>query len=160
MKSAKVIISKPDILKVGIPYTQLLKMGIMQGGAYFPLGNPKDNYFGVKASLTSWPQAWLLTDKMGWIQWWENYGLGRRIPEDVTQIARWQSFGRRHLYGLFSACKRDNTTIDNGKHWLKCKQALLHWGILATDANTHRAFCADLIEKESKTTIDSILGNN
>lgn len=138
---------KPNIA-IATPYTTLIEMGIMQGGAYFPDGDPKDNFFGVKASLAAWPSYWLMTDKKGWLQWWEKYCQGRRLSEeDEMQIERWQNFGRRHLYGLYLACVRDNTTIRNRKHWAKAKQALLHWGINAEDPNVYTEFCGDLLLK-------------
>lgn len=144
-------------IELAIPYTKLTAMGIMKGGAYFPNEDPKGNYFGVKASLSKWPAKWIMTDKMGWLQWWERYCQGRRLPEDIIQIARWQNFGRRHLYGIFTACKAENKTISDIKHWTKAKQALLHWGILATNATYYHEFCGDLLYKENQQIVDKIL---
>ena len=49
------------------------------------------------ASMKSWPAKWLDDqDSMGWLQWYEAYGNGRRSDTDEAQINRWKSFKRRH----------------------------------------------------------------
>lgn len=71
------------------------------------------------ASLGEWKPEWVTEhDPKGWLEWYQNYNSGRRIPEeDTRQIKRWASFKARHG-GPFMA----NPTPRRG--W-----ALQHWAI-------------------------------
>lgn len=71
------------------------------------------------ASLGEWKPEWVTEhDPKGWLEWYQNYNSGRRIPEeDARQIKRWASFKARHG-GPFMA----NPTPRRG--W-----ALQHWAI-------------------------------
>ena len=50
------------------------------------------------ASLGEWKPEWVTEhDPKGWLEWYQNYNSGRRIPEeDTRQIKRWTSFKARH----------------------------------------------------------------
>jgi hypothetical protein len=50
------------------------------------------------ASLGEWKPEWVTEhDPKGWLEWYQNYNSGRRIPdEDERQIKRWRSFKARH----------------------------------------------------------------
>lgn len=49
------------------------------------------------ASMAAWPDHWLNDeDPTGWIEWYEKYTRGRRIPDDDRQIMRWKRFKRLH----------------------------------------------------------------
>jgi superfamily II DNA or RNA helicase len=50
------------------------------------------------ASLGEWKPEWVTEhDPKGWLEWYQNYNAGRRIPdEDMRQIKRWASFKARH----------------------------------------------------------------
>jgi hypothetical protein len=50
------------------------------------------------ASLGEWKPEWVTEhDPKGWLEWYQNYNSGRRIPEeDTRQIKRWASFKARH----------------------------------------------------------------
>ena len=71
------------------------------------------------ASLGEWKPEWVTEhDPKGWLEWYQNYNSGRRIPdEDARQIKRWASFKARHG-GPFS---KDPTPR---RGW-----ALRHWAI-------------------------------
>lgn len=135
-----------EIKAIAISADEMLKMGVFAGTLYFPKKTASDNFYGVIASLKSWPAAWIGVDKMGWFDWWKQYCKGRRLPEeDARQIARWQNFGRRHLNGFFQACLRENKTLDDVEFWAKSKQAMLHWGIDVRNPVVYREFIPDKI---------------
>lgn len=71
------------------------------------------------ASLGEWKPEWVTEhDPKGWLEWYQNYNSGRRIPdEDARQIKRWASFKARHGGPFMS-----NPTPRRG--W-----ALQHWAI-------------------------------
>lgn len=71
------------------------------------------------ASLGEWKPEWVTEhDPKGWLEWYQNYNSGRRIPdEDMRQIRRWANFKSRHG-GPFVT----NPTARRG--W-----ALRHWAI-------------------------------
>ena len=49
------------------------------------------------ASMASWPEHWLNDeDPSGWLEWYDKYSQGRRIPDDERQIMRWRRFKRLH----------------------------------------------------------------
>jgi superfamily II DNA or RNA helicase len=50
------------------------------------------------ASLGEWKPEWVTEhDPKGWLEWYQNYNSGRRLPdEDARQIKRWASFKARH----------------------------------------------------------------
>jgi lysozyme family protein len=50
------------------------------------------------ASMDKWPEEWLHPeDPGGWLEWYEKYSKGRRLPEeDERQIKRWLGMKRRH----------------------------------------------------------------
>lgn len=137
---------------------EMLEMGIF-GGKYFndikkdfpsewfenakmvKLGDPSDitlNYFKVISSqkLSQWQEKkWIMTDDHGWVQWYFNYYLGRRLPgEDEIQIQRWKSVIARHTGQIKS--EKDLTP--------KRGQALLHWSWDYRDKPTSEIFKKNL----------------
>ena len=84
--------------------------------------NPSINFYGVKSrlSLSHWKEnGWISEyDPLGWFEWYCNYYMGRRCPDDDRQIKRWISVVARHGAQVTQASK-------NGG--LKQKQALLQW---------------------------------
>ncbi|MGL5749032.1 MAG: hypothetical protein ACRCXT_00780 [Paraclostridium sp.] len=88
-------------------------------------GNKPDyslNLYKIKSglSLSEWENnKWILTDNLGWFEWYCNYYLGRRLPEDEVQINRWRNFCNR-----FSASIHSN---NKDTHNDALKQALLQW---------------------------------
>lgn len=50
------------------------------------------------ASQGEWKPEWVTEhDPKGWLEWYQNYNAGRRIPdEDMRQIKRWANFKSRH----------------------------------------------------------------
>lgn len=131
---------------LAVPATKLVAMGVLAGTKYFPKNTAKDNYYGIIASMKTWPAAWIVVDKLGWFEWWQEYCNGRRLEqEDQRQIARWQNFGRRHLNGFFQACLRENKTLEDREFWIRSKQAMLHWGIDVNNPAVYHAFLRDKI---------------
>lgn len=85
------------------------------------------NYYGVKSRkpLSYWKeQGWINEkyDPLGWFQWYCNYYIGRRTPDDQRQINRWRSFIARHRAQVAKHC---SSTDKNCR--LVQKQALLQW---------------------------------
>lgn len=72
-----------------------------------------------EASMKEWPERWFFgPDKKGWLEWYERYYKGRRLPEvDRKQISRWKSFKARH-----GAQYKKNPTE-------RRKKALRNWAI-------------------------------
>jgi hypothetical protein len=87
--------------------------------------DPHQNCFGVNASqpLSVWrAKGWIHEeDPRGWFQWYCRYYAGRRGPDDLRQIRRWQAI-RRHVAQIRKHCVPGD---------LRCRrrqrQALLHW---------------------------------
>ena len=87
--------------------------------------DPRLNCFGVNASqpLSVWrAKGWIHEeDPRGWFQWYCRYYAGRRGPDDLRQIRRWQAI-RRHVAQIRKHCVPGD---------LRCRrrqrQALLHW---------------------------------
>ena len=87
--------------------------------------DPRLNCFGVNASqpLSVWrAKGWIdEEDPRGWFQWYCRYYAGRRGPDDLRQIRRWQAI-RRHVAQIRKHCVPGD---------LRCRrrqrQALLHW---------------------------------
>lgn len=105
------------------PASWFAKAKLMPRGA--TEGDPQLNYFRVHASqpLAVWRQkGWIhKDDPRGWFQWYCRYYLGRRHPDDVRQIKRWNAM-RRHIAQIKNSC-----TPGDGSCHTKQRQALLHW---------------------------------
>lgn len=132
---------KPDLSPL-----ELLELGIF-GGRYMrdcreefpkewfknakllPLGlsghDEKLNYFEVDASqpLSVWrKKGWIYPDDpRGWFQWYCRYYMGRRGPDDDSQIKRWKAMVR-HIAQIKKGCKSGDLNCRR-----KQRQALLHW---------------------------------
>jgi hypothetical protein len=85
---------------------------------------PEHNAFGVHSGLSraDWERAgWMRPeDPLGWFQWYCRWTLGRRIDDDVRQIARWCAYVRHTSRLLRNAA----TTPDSNPVG---RQSLLHW---------------------------------
>jgi superfamily II DNA or RNA helicase len=89
------------------------------------------------ASQGEWKPEWVTEhDPKGWLEWYQNYNSGRRIPdEDMRQIKRWASFKARHG-GPFAASPSPR------RGW-----ALRNWGINP----------AKLVAKEQRPVVENML---
>lgn len=84
------------------------------------------NKYKVKSrqSLKEWQKkGWIMTDKLGYWEWYIHYYEGRRLgEEDTKQIKRWKSFVARHQGQIVKA----GVTKDETKR-VKQRQGLLQW---------------------------------
>ena len=131
------------IFKPELTPEQMLQMGVF-GGKYmtdcqneFPGDwyknaklckthhNADLNFFKLNASqpLSVWrAKGWIHPDDpRGWFQWYCRYYLGRRHPDDIRQIKRWQAI-KRHIAQIKNNCQKDDWACRR-----KQRQALLHW---------------------------------
>ena len=85
------------------------------------------NYFGVDASLNTWPKKWIdkETAPEGWYQWYKGYSNGVRTEDDERQMRRWVNYKNRHLGSL----KKADPTLRDTSIQPRRRQALLNWGI-------------------------------
>ncbi len=92
--------------------------------------DPTLNCFGVNASqpLSWWvKKGWIYReDPRGWFQWYCRYYMGRRCPDDLRQIRRWQAM-IRHIAQIEKNCSRGDLNCRR-----KQRQALLHWAYNST----------------------------
>lgn len=140
---------RPDFAPYGTP-TQLLQAGVFGGEYFskvepewvrrvarrdrclaalvrynrLPERDATRNAFGVLAGKDErwWKQKnWISEhDPLGWFQWYINFYLGRRLPEeDDRQIKRWRSYGARH------GARLKNLGVKTG--YPRARQALLQW---------------------------------
>lgn len=136
--------------------SEMLKMGVF-GGLYlnsiaykYPpswfkdaklskdKSNPSLNYYGVGASMSlkDWQDHGWITehDPRGWFEWYCNYYLGRRIPEeDKRQIGRWYRTVSRHSKEIDLNCKLEDKLCRPVQ-----RQALLHWAWDSTSKPLYR----------------------
>jgi hypothetical protein len=95
------------------------------------------NRYGVKVGTTLefWEHKhWISKyDPYGWVQWYCNFFLGRRCPDDERQINRWlQTAGPNSRFRIWLV----NQSIKKKCKWNddncvpRIKQTLIHWGYL------------------------------
>lgn len=113
---------KPDLTP-----EQMEALGVLiHKGSQYKDGDPKENFFGVRASMDAWPDKWHNEEHpQGWFQWYKGYAAGKRTADDERQIKRWISFKARHLAQL----KKADPTLTDLSIQPKRRQALLNWGI-------------------------------
>jgi hypothetical protein len=106
---------------------QMEALGVLKHkGSQYGEGIGSDNFFGVRASLDTWPDKWHNDQHpQGWYQWYQGYASGKRTSDDERQMKRWLSFKARHLAQL----KKVDPELSNLEIQPKRRQALLNWGI-------------------------------
>ena len=94
----------------------------------------------VGTSLDFWEEKGWITkyDPYGWVQWYCNYKMGRRTPDDARQIKRWLQLagpkGRFRLW-LIGLIKKSGKKFDDETVSPKIRQTLQHWGYRLTKAD-------------------------
>jgi len=95
----------------------------------------------VGSSLEFWESKdWISThDPYGWVQWYCNFEIGRRIPEeDKRQIKRWKGLagknGRFRKWLITQIIKKNGKWNDNTIS-PKIRQTLQHWGYRLTKSD-------------------------
>jgi len=94
--------------------------------------NKNINYYKCKvgSSYEYWcMKNWINEkyDPYGWIEWYCNFYLGRRTPDDKRQINRWKAIAG--INGRFRKMLENKIKKDKTKKYNKLKQTLLQWGV-------------------------------
>lgn len=92
------------------------------------------NKYGVQVG-TSY-EYWMMKnwikeeyDPYGWIEWYCNFWMGRRTPDDERQIKRWLNIAgkngrfRKQLQNKINKIGKNDDTV-----YIGMRQTLLHWG--------------------------------
>lgn len=113
---------KPDLTP-----EQMETLGVLiHRGSQYRDGDPKENFFGLSASLKEWPEEWHNENHpMGWYEWYQGYANGKRGPDDERQIKRWKSFKAR----MTGTLKKQDPTLSDLSVGPKIRQSLLNWGV-------------------------------
>ena len=102
------------------------------------------NKYKVKSglSLKEWEDAgWIKSqDPDGWFQWYCDFYMGKRSPDDERQVGRWKSLAgqngrfRKFLINLIKKKSRGNITKGLKDYSIspKIRQVLQHWGYVLT----------------------------
>jgi hypothetical protein len=91
----------------------------------------------VGTSLLFWEDKGWITqyDPYGWVQWYCNFYNGRRTPDDLRQIKRWENIagpnGRFRKWLITLIIKQNGKWNDNTIS-PKIRQTLQHWGYRLT----------------------------
>ena len=102
----------------------------------------KLNKYGVKVGTTLqfWEgKGWITKHHpYGWVQWYCDFYLGKRSPDDERQIMRWRNLTGdrgRFLRYLVTMIMKKGTKNDwnNSKISPKIRQVLQHWGYQLTE---------------------------
>lgn len=104
------------------------------------LTTPWENYdkninrYKVKCgqTLEEWESKnWMVpSHPYGWVQWYCDFFMGERFPDDDRQIKRWLAFTGpkgRHKKMLINYIIKKGTTYDDESVSPKTRQNLLHW---------------------------------
>lgn len=144
---------KPDLTP-----DQMERLGVLRHkGSQYGEGAGKDNFFGVSASMPTWPDKWHNEEHpQGWYQWYKGYSEGKRTSDDERQIKRWLSFKARHLAQLQKA----DPTLENLSVQPKRRQALLNWAIgpgikLEKEAGMNK-YLVKIAKKEKSNVLNRI----
>jgi hypothetical protein len=96
------------------------------------------NYYKVKVGTTLeyWENKKWITKQnpYGWVQWYCDFYMGKRTPDDIRQIKRWGQIagktGRFYLY-LQTLIKKSKllNKYNNKIISPKIRQTLLHWAV-------------------------------
>lgn len=88
----------------------------------------------VGTTLELWESKHWITkyDPYGWVQWYCNFFLGRRCPDDERQIKRWlQTAGPNSRFRLriINMIKKKRTDYNDYSVSPAIRQTLQHWGV-------------------------------
>ncbi len=106
--------------------------------------DPTINKYGVKVgeSLRYWEtKKWITKyDPYGWVQWYCNFYMGRRCPDDERQIKRWEGVAGpngRFRRRLINMIHEKRTKWNDAAVSPKIRQTLQHWAYVLTAAHAN-----------------------
>ena len=95
----------------------------------------------VGTTLEFWEEKNWITNyhPYGWVQWYCDFFMGKRSPDDERQIQRWvKTAGPKSRFRkmLINLIHKKNTKFDDFSVSPKTRQTLQHWGYILTSKDS------------------------